>query len=92
MNRRPKPLTPGEHVEVGRLLKEARNDLLIAANMCRGYGKLSVQLVGIADSFMGQRAWLERKLIEAVGEDAMVESTHVRDVYFGEIGAMEEVE
>jgi hypothetical protein len=76
-------LTPSEHVEVGALLKEARNNLLIAANMCRGYGRLSDQLAGIADSFMAQRAWLERRLIEAVGADAMVEGVHVRDVYFG---------
>jgi hypothetical protein len=38
---------------------------------------------------MAQRGELERKLIEAVGDDAMVEGVHVRDIYFGE---MEEVE
>jgi hypothetical protein len=49
-----KGLTPAEHVEVGALLKEARNNLLIAAKMTRCYGRLSDQLVAIADSFMSQ--------------------------------------
>jgi hypothetical protein len=84
MKPRAKALTPAEHLEVGALLKEAHTNLLIAAKKCRGYGRLSTQLAGIAGSFMSQRAWLERRLIEAVGDDGMVEGIAVRDVYFGE--------
>jgi len=76
-----KGLTPAEHLEIGALLKEAHNNLLIVANKTRCYGRLSDQLCAIADSFMSQRAWLERRLIDAVGLDAMVEGTHVRDVH-----------
>ena len=82
-----KGLTPAEHVEVGSLLKRARNDLLEAAMMCRPYGKLSQQLLDTADAL--PRGWLEARLVEQVGDDAMVEGVHVRDVYFGE---MEEVD
>ena len=87
--KRPKALTPQEHREVGALLKEAHTNLLIAAKLTRGYGRLSAELAEIADSFMAQRAWLERRLIEQVGADATVEGTHVRDVYFG---SMEDVD
>jgi hypothetical protein len=39
---------------------------------------------------MSPRAFLEKQLIAAVGEDATVEGVRVRDVYFGP--QMEEVE
>jgi hypothetical protein len=84
-----KGLSPEQHLEVGSLLKEARNNLLIAANKTRCYRRLSDQLLAITDSFMSQRAWLERTLIDDVGADATVEGTHVRDVYFG---SMEDVD
>jgi hypothetical protein len=87
---RHKGLSPSEHVEVGALLKEARNNLLIAARICRVYGRLSDQLAGIADSFMSQRAWLEKRLIDAVGADGVVDGVHVRDCYFGTL--MEKVD
>jgi hypothetical protein len=82
-------LTPAEHVELGSLLKRARHDLLEAGALCRGYGRLSAQLFDIADSLTSPRAWLEARLVEAVGEDATVEGVHVRDVYFG---TMEDVD
>jgi hypothetical protein len=80
---RHKGLSPSEHVELGALLKEARNNLLLAARLCRVYGRLSDQLAGIADGSMAQRAWLEQRLIDAVGADAVVDGVHVRDCYFG---------
>jgi hypothetical protein len=85
---RNKGLTPAEHVEVSRLLKRARNDLLEAAMMCRCYGKLSDQLAEIADGL--PTGWLEKRLIEAVGADGQVEGVHVRDVYFGELKEVED--
>jgi hypothetical protein len=82
---RSKGLSPSEHVEVGALLKEARTNLLIAARLCRVYGRLSDQLVELADGSMSQRAWLERRLIDAVGADGVIDGVHVRDVYFGTV-------
>jgi hypothetical protein len=87
---RNKGLTPSEHVECGALLKEARNNILLAARLCRVYGRLSDQLVELADGSMSQRAWLEKRLIDAVGEDGVVDGVHVRDCYFG--AQMEEVD
>jgi hypothetical protein len=81
-----KALSPAEHVELGALLKCARNDLLSAAMMCRPFGKLSQQLLDTADAL--PRAWLEQRLVELVGADAMIEGVHCRDVYFG----MEEID
>jgi hypothetical protein len=83
MSKSSKGLTVAEHVEVGALLKEAHTNLLIAAKKCRVYGRLSQQLAEIADSFMSQRAWLEQRLIDAVGKDATISGVHCRDVYFG---------
>jgi hypothetical protein len=78
-------LSPTEHVECGALLKDARNNLLLAAGLCRCYGKLSRELGDAADGLMAQRAWLEKRLIDAVGGDAMVNGIHVRDCYFGTV-------
>jgi hypothetical protein len=80
-------LTLSEHREVGSLLKRARRDLLDASAITRNYERLSRQLSDAANGLMAQRGELERKLIEAVGEDGMVEGKHVRDVYFGEMEA-----
>jgi hypothetical protein len=85
-------LTLEEHLEVGRLLKRARRDLLDAAAIIRNYDRLSRQLSDAANGLMAQRGELERKLIEAVGEDGMVEGTHVREVYFGPEQVKEEVD
>jgi hypothetical protein len=80
-------LTADEHRELGQVLKEARRLLLEAGALTRAaYPGISRQLFGIADDLISPRAFLERKLIEAVGDDDWV-----RDVYFGEM-AMEEVE
>jgi hypothetical protein len=51
----------------------------------RCYGKLSRQLFDLADALTVPRSWLERVLIAEVGADAMVEGTHVKDCYFGEL-------
>jgi hypothetical protein len=79
-------LTTQEHRELGATLKEARRLLLEAAAMSRGYRGVSQELFAIADSLISPRAFLERKLIEAVGDDEWV-----REVYFGELKS-EEVE
>ena len=84
-------LTPAQHVELGATLKHARRLLLEAAGMCRGYGRLSAQLFDAADALTAPRAWLEARLVEQVGEDAMIAGVHCREVYFGEL-ASEEVE
>jgi hypothetical protein len=84
-------LSPSEHLEVGSDLKRARALLLSAAGVCRCYGKLSRQLGDLADALCEPRSWLEARLIEAVGADAMVEGVHCRDVYFGELGEKEKV-
>jgi hypothetical protein len=39
----------------------------------------------MANSLTAPRAELERKLIEAVGEDGEVEGVRCRDIYFGEV-------
>lgn len=85
-----KRLTPSQHIELGRTLKRARELLLEAGMATRCYGKLSRGLFDAADALTEPRAWLEKVLIDAVGEDAMVAGTHVRDVYFGS-ETMEEV-
>jgi hypothetical protein len=79
-----KTLTPAEHVELGALLKRVRHDLHVAGAMCRCFGQLAGDLFDIADrALMSPRAFLEKQLIAAVGEDATVDGVHVRDVYFG---------
>jgi hypothetical protein len=78
-------LTLSEHREVGAMLKRARRLLLDAAATCRCYDRLSRQLSDAANGLMAIRGELERKLIDAVGADAMVEGVHVRDIYFGEM-------
>jgi hypothetical protein len=78
-------LTAQEHRELGATLKEARRLLLEAAAQSRYYRNISRQLFEIADALMGPRAELERKLIEAVGEEGMVEGIGVREIYFGEM-------
>ena len=83
-------LSPAQHVELGRTLKHARQLLLEAGMATRCYGKLSRRFFDAADALTEPRAWLEKVLIDAVGEDAMVAGTHVRDVYFGS-ETMEEV-
>jgi hypothetical protein len=79
-----KGLSPSEHVALGNLLKRARRELHEAGAMCRCYGQLSEQLFDLADrGLMSPKAWLEKRLIEQVGEDALVEGVRARDVYFG---------
>ena len=80
---RNKGLTPTQHVELGRTLKRARELLLEAGMATRCYGKRSRQLFDAADGLTEPRAWLEKVLIDAVGEDAQVDGVHVRDCYFG---------
>jgi hypothetical protein len=86
---RPK-LSPAQHVQLGALLKQARNALLSAAMIARPYGRLSAQLGKTADDLHTPCDFLEQRLIEDVGEDVTVEGVPVRDVYFG--SQMEEVE
>jgi hypothetical protein len=83
-------LTPAEHLELGRLMKRNILGLQDAAKLARCYGRLSDELYDCADMLMRQRNWLEKRLIEAVGANAMVEGVHVREVYFGNVRAMEE--
>jgi hypothetical protein len=83
-------LTAAEHLALGRLLKQARNNLLSAAVLARPYARLSQELGAAADGLMTPCDFLERKLIEDVGEDGMVEGVPVREVYFGPL--MEELE
>jgi len=71
------------------MLKRARRLLLDASAIIRNYDRLSRQLSDAANGLMAQRGELERKLIEAVGEDGMVEGVHVRDVYFGQLAESE---
>ena len=87
---RNKGLSPTQHIELGRTLKRARELLLEAGMATRCYGKLSRGLFDAADGLTEPRAWLEKVLIDAVGEDAQVDGVHVRDCYFG--SEMEEVE
>jgi hypothetical protein len=76
-------LTLSEHREVGAMLKRARELLLDAAAITRCYERQWRELHDIVDSLVSPRHQLERKLIERVGADGMVEGVHVRDVYFG---------
>jgi len=78
-------LTVEEHIRVGAMLKRARGLLLDAAAITRNYDRLSRQLSDAANGLMAQRGELERKLIDAVGENGMGEGVHVRDVYFGQV-------
>jgi hypothetical protein len=78
-----KTLTPTEHVELGLTLKRADALLVEAAKTTRCYGRLSEHFYDAANALISQRAWLERRLIDQVGMDAMVDGKHVRDVYFG---------
>jgi hypothetical protein len=71
-------------------LKHARNNLLSAAMIARPYGRLSQELGSAADGLMTPCDFLEKRLIEDVGEDATVEGVPVREVYFGPL--MEEVD
>jgi hypothetical protein len=88
MTRKQQGLTPSEHVALGLTLKRADALLVEAAKTTRCYGRLSEHFYDAANALMSQRSWLERRLIDQVGEDAMVAGKHVRDVYFG----MEELE
>jgi hypothetical protein len=85
-------LTPTEHREVGGMLKRARRLLLDAAAITRCYERLSRQLSDAGNGLMAIRGELERKLIDAVGDDGMVEGVPVREVYFGPERTMEEVD
>jgi hypothetical protein len=84
-------LTLSEHREVGAKLKRARQLLLDASAITRNYDRLSRQLSDAANGLMAQRGELERKLIDAVGEDGSVEGVPVREVYFGPEQVKEEV-
>jgi hypothetical protein len=84
-----KGLSPADHVVLGNLLKQARNALLSAAVLARPYGRLSQQLGETADDLNTPCDFLEKRLIEQVG-DGMVEGVPVREVYFGPV--MEELE
>ena len=83
-------LTPAQHVQLGALLKQARNALLSAAVLARPFGRLAQQLGKTADDLHTPCDFLEKKLIEEVGEDALVEGVPVREVYFGPM--LEELE
>jgi hypothetical protein len=74
-----------EHVAVGAKLKRARALILDCAAEVRCYERLSHNLSNMANSLTAPRAELERKLIEAVGEDGEVEGVRCRDIYFGEV-------
>jgi hypothetical protein len=84
-----KGLSPAEHLELGRLLKRNIRGLQDAAKLARCYGRLSDELYDAADLLMRQRSWLEKRLIEDVGTDATISGTHVKEVYFGNVSAME---
>jgi hypothetical protein len=90
MSRARMGLTLEEHIEAGRKLKRVVRLLHDVGAMTRCYERLSTQLNDAANGLMAQRGWLERKLIEQVGPDAMIEGVHCRDVYFG--SEMEEVD
>ena len=65
------------------MLKRANALLLDAAKMVRVYGRLADHLYDCADALVKPRAFLEKRLIDEVGANAMVEGIHVRDCYFG---------
>jgi hypothetical protein len=85
-------LTPAQHIHLGRTLKHANALLLDAARYCRIYGRLADHLYDCADALVKPRSFLEKRLIEEVGDDALISGVHVRDVYFGNTSAMEEVD
>ena len=91
MSRARMGVTLAEHRQVGAMLKRARRDLLDAAAITRCHDRLSRQLSDAANGLMAQRGELERKLIDAVGEDAMVDGVPCREVYFGPEQVKEEV-
>jgi hypothetical protein len=91
MSRARMGLTLAEHREVGAMLKRARRLLLDAAHMTWCYERLSRQLGDAANGLMAQRGELERKLIDAVGENGSVEGVPCREVYFGPEQVKEEV-
>jgi hypothetical protein len=74
------------------MLKRARQLLLDAAAETRCYERQSRQLEDAANALTAQRGWLEARLIEAVGRDGVVDGIPARDVYFGNVSAMEEVD
>jgi len=76
-------LTPAQHIELGSLLKAAQRNLETAAMLTRRFGRLSQELFELSDRLTGPRSFLERCLIQQVGDDAMVDGVHCRDVYFG---------
>jgi hypothetical protein len=76
-------LSVEEHREVGAKLKHVVRLLRDVAQTCRCYDRLSCQLGDAANGLMAQRGELERKLIEVVGENGMVEGVPVREIYFG---------
>jgi hypothetical protein len=76
-------LSLAEHRAFGAKLKRARALILDVAAGVRNYERLSQNLSDIANRLTAPRGELERKLIEQVGENGMVEGVHVRDVYFG---------
>ena len=79
-----KMLTPAQHLELGRTLKQANALLLDAARACRIYGRLSDHLYDCADALVKPRSFLEKRLIEEMGgESATVDGVPVRDCYFG---------
>jgi hypothetical protein len=78
-------LTVDEHLDNGRKLKLAVRLLRDVAATCRCYERQSRQLEDAANALTAQRGWLEARLIEAVGPDAMVEGVPCREVYFGEL-------
>jgi hypothetical protein len=78
------PLTQHEHIEIGRLLKRIRQDLMnVALAVQDAYGKdFSRQYFRAAEMLTDLRADLESKLgREIVGYH--VEDQHLFDVYFG---------
>jgi hypothetical protein len=88
-------LTPAEHVQLGKLLRQARRDLLTAGAMSKVYGKhYSQMLFDAANSLTVPRSFLEKKLFDEVGgETVTVGDRLARDVYFGiepELTAAEE--
>jgi hypothetical protein len=78
-------LTPAEHVQLGKLLRQARRDLLNAGVMSKVYGKHYAQtLFDAANSLTVTRSFLEKKLFDEVGgETATFQDRLARDVYFG---------
>jgi hypothetical protein len=77
-------LTPAQHVELGRLLKQARRNLLRAAEIARAYPTISAQLFDAANNLTMPRSYLEQRLMEeGMGRD------DARDCYFGQLAESE---